>query len=290
MKRAFKGNYNMSDEVTPQKRCSKCGETKPTDAFYKNKGRKDGLCPWCKACKRREYDTNAEKISEQNRAHRAANLEAMREKDRARYGANAEKLREQARARYAANPEAMRAKDRAYCAANPHVIRKKNRTQYAANAEKNREYSRAYRAANPDIYRAYCAANAEAILEKNRAYRAAHPDLVRERQRAYSRANPDLFRIASQKRRAQVKENGGTFTRDELTLMQLTQGGFCAYCQRQHEPDKLAIDHVIPIKQGGRHEAANIVLACKRCNSSKNNRTPDQWVNRWYWRQRRDDD
>lgn len=188
----------------------------------------------------------------------------------------------------------MREKDRAYRAANIERLReynrKKNRAYYDANAEKLREYARTYRAANPDVYRAYCAANVEAMREKNRAYRAANPDVVREKKRAYSRANPDLFRIASQKRRARIKENGGTFTREELSLMQLTQGGFCAYCQGQHEPDELAIDHVIPIKQGGRHESANIVLACKSCNSSKNNRTPDQWVNRWYWRQRKDEE
>jgi len=64
--------------------------------------------------------------------------------------------------------------------------------------------------------------------------------------------------------------------------MRLTQGGFCTYCQ--HHRPRLTIDHIIPLKQGGRHEAANICLACPRCNFSKGNRTPDQWVNRWYAR------
>lgn len=282
----------MSDESTPQKRCSKCGETKPTDAFYNSKGRKDGLCPWCKACKRREYDANAKKISE----YRAANAEAIRAKERARHAANPEANRARDRARHAANPEAMRAKDRAYRAANVEKLReynrKKNRAYYDANAEKLREYSRTYRVVNAEVIRekdrAYRVANQEIALEKERAYRAANAESIREKQRAYSRANPDLFRIASQKRRARIKGNGGAFTREELALMRLTQGGFCAYCQGQHDPDELTIDHIIPIDQGGRHEAANIVLACPTCNSSKGNRTPDQWVNRWYWRQRRD--
>ena len=65
--------------------------------------------------------------------------------------------------------------------------------------------------------------------------------------------------------------------------MRLTQGGFCAYCQHQHSK-ALTIDHIIPITQGGRHETANICLACPRCNSRKNNRTPDQWTDRWYLR------
>lgn len=32
------------------KRCSKCGEIKPSDCFYRNCSRKDGLQIWCKSC------------------------------------------------------------------------------------------------------------------------------------------------------------------------------------------------------------------------------------------------
>jgi len=51
-----------------------------------------------------------------------------------------------------------------------------------------------------------------------------------------------------------------------------------------HAPNDLTIDHVIPIKQGGPHIIANIVFACGICNSSKGNRTPEQWTDRWYQR------
>ena len=33
------------------KRCSKCGEVKPLSEFTKDKGNRDGLDYWCRACK-----------------------------------------------------------------------------------------------------------------------------------------------------------------------------------------------------------------------------------------------
>lgn len=66
--------------------------------------------------------------------------------------------------------------------------------------------------------------------------------------------------------------------------MRIAQAGVCAYCKWQHDPDALTIDHIIPVQYGGRHEAANICLACGVCNSSKGGRTPEEWVDRWYER------
>ena len=42
-----------------QKRCSKCGQTKPVADFNRDAGRNDGLYLWCRECdnetKRRRY-------------------------------------------------------------------------------------------------------------------------------------------------------------------------------------------------------------------------------------------
>lgn len=51
-------------------------------------------------------------------------------------------------------------------------------------------------------------------------------------------------------------------------------GRCCAYCKRT---GALTIDHVIPRSQGGTNDISNLVLACADCNSSKGNRTVDQW-------------
>jgi 5-methylcytosine-specific restriction endonuclease McrA len=165
---------------------------------------------------------------------------------------------------------------RAYRANHAEKHREYQRTYRAAHAEGRNEYSRTWCAANPDKRRDYIQANATAIREQQRAYKAAH-----------QAANPDLYRNDWHRRRARLKGNGGSFSTQELKHMRLTQGGYCAYCQHFHG-SRLTIDHIIPTTQGGRHEAGNICLACPRCNYSKQDRTPDQWLDRWYydWRQR----
>jgi hypothetical protein len=38
------------------------------------------------------------------------------------------------------------------------------------------------------------------------------------------------------------------------------------------------IDHVIPKSRGGSNKIDNLVLACGKCNASKNARTPEEWA------------
>lgn len=51
-------------------------------------------------------------------------------------------------------------------------------------------------------------------------------------------------------------------------------GGRCAYCD---EPARSG-DHVVPYTRGGASTADNVVAACRRCNTSKGNRTLREWV------------
>jgi 5-methylcytosine-specific restriction endonuclease McrA len=52
----------------------------------------------------------------------------------------------------------------------------------------------------------------------------------------------------------------------------LRDGGRCQYCGTEAEN----IDHVIPKSRGGPHEWENVVAACKRCNSRKEDRLPEE--------------
>jgi hypothetical protein len=49
--------------------------------------------------------------------------------------------------------------------------------------------------------------------------------------------------------------------------------GACVYCG---STTYLHIDHLIPRAAGGTHEDTNLVCACRRCNTKKGARTPDQ--------------
>ena len=43
------------------KTCIKCGQTKPLDAFHRDKGRRDGRYPACKECRRDRYRANRDR-------------------------------------------------------------------------------------------------------------------------------------------------------------------------------------------------------------------------------------
>ena len=49
-------------------------------------------------------------------------------------------------------------------------------------------------------------------------------------------------------------------------------GWSCQYCGSAAEN----VDHVIPKSRGGRHVWENVVAACRRCNSKKENRLPQE--------------
>ena len=49
-------------------------------------------------------------------------------------------------------------------------------------------------------------------------------------------------------------------------------------CSRCGSTEKLTMDHVIPLAQGGAHVISNADTLCKPCNSSKGPRTPTQWL------------
>lgn len=101
------------------KKCSKCGEVKPFEAFSKMAASKDGLQFRCKACNAAYHSANREKNNARQRAYSADNREKIRYADKARYEANREKILERSRVYRAANKE----KKQDYYAANKERIR-----------------------------------------------------------------------------------------------------------------------------------------------------------------------
>lgn len=52
--------------------------------------------------------------------------------------------------------------------------------------------------------------------------------------------------------------------------------GLCMYCGSQFPDYLLTRDHIIPRSQNGRDSWTNVVAACKRCNTAKGGRTPEE--------------
>ena len=54
--------------------------------------------------------------------------------------------------------------------------------------------------------------------------------------------------------------------------------GHCWYCGLTLDPfDTFTLDHVVPQSQGGSNAVENLVAACKSCNSSKGQKSVEQY-------------
>jgi hypothetical protein len=56
----------------------------------------------------------------------------------------------------------------------------------------------------------------------------------------------------------------------------MRDGYKCLYCGHSFAGGGLELDHVLPKSRGGRNEWSNLVSSCRRCNSRKNDRTPEE--------------
>lgn len=115
--------------------------------------------------------------------------------------------------------------------------------------------------------------NREKYNAKRSAWLRAHPA-----QRALDKQNR-LDRLA--------QAPGGEFDWSRADYQQrIAEYNFlCAYCSGPYQ----ALDHVLPVSRGGGNEAANIVPACIKCNTSKGRKTLAEWhpESRWYNRRKK---
>jgi len=81
-----------------EKRCYKCGETKPLEEFSNNKSRKGGKDARCKQCfnqyRKQHYKSNAEKERQYGRQWRKDNPERCKQNDAKWYKNNIEKRKQ----------------------------------------------------------------------------------------------------------------------------------------------------------------------------------------------------
>lgn len=166
------------------------------------------------------------------------------------------------------------------------ITSKRSDAKYCCIQHKKNDASRRHRERNPTYYRdlnrtparaAYLQAWREANAKKIRAYareqqaryRVEHPDAARE----WWTANPTKHRLYQAQRRFRQGVGPGVTERDWTRLVRRYDGR-CAYCGTTCDPH---MDHVIPLKRGGRHSIGNVLPACVSCNSSKSARLLAAW-------------
>lgn len=64
-----------------------------------------------------------------------------------------------------------------------------------------------------------------------------------------------------------------SFTRENIWIR---DNGICMYCGNPIAKNSFTMDHVIPRSRGGLTNWTNIVCSCLKCNSKKDNKTPEE--------------
>jgi 5-methylcytosine-specific restriction endonuclease McrA len=148
--------------------------------------------------------------------------------------------------------------------------------------KKRHEYKREYRATHQEQIREYSKkyqiAHREQINKCARERYAVHPKRAKEHSREYHAAHPEQLRkwqIAHPEKTTEYKNRhralklhaeGNGVTAKQWYKIKEEYNYLCAYCN-QKKP--LAMDHIIPLAKGGRHDIDNIVPVCGSCNSHK---------------------
>jgi len=115
------------------------------------------------------------------------------------------------------------------------------------HTQERSDYLREWRENNPNYNRDWCKSN----IEKRRK-------TARE----------------SDRRRRVLKSNAIVEQIDEDKIYK-RYGNKCVYCG---STNNLTLDHIIPIANNGNHTEDNLVVACRSCNSSKQDKPLKEWL------------
>ena len=227
----------MTDES--YKACSVCRKDKPSADFSPDRRNKDGLQARCKECGR----------SAKNAA-RAANLDEANRRGREYYLKNRERILASNNRSRAKCAEQVKACKKAWYERVKHEpeFQAKLKARQEANKEAKREYDREY-----------LKRNREKATRQAAEWRKRNP----EKRAAIIRNNRD-------RRRAQSL---GGVSSMALAAWTTKQKKACYWCGCKC-PKGFHIDHYVPLSKGGKHELANLVIACGPCNLKKNAKDP----------------
>jgi 5-methylcytosine-specific restriction endonuclease McrA len=147
-----------------------------------------------------------------------------------------------------------------------------NKEHHARIADKLRKYNQQWEQSHAEYRREY-----------RRKWRSENPDKVKENHRRWIAENPERNAAKERNRRAKKRASQGRHSAQDVKEQLKRQSNRCYYCNckmvaKRGYPNSQTVDHVIPLDRGGRNSPDNLVIACARCNFSKNNRLPHEWA------------
>ncbi len=238
-------SHHASDGNSPEKRCSKCGNTFPAtpEFFHRDKSAKDGLVYRCKGCLNKPSKDIPEGYK-QCLVCEAIFLATMEffpcDKNR---------------------------KDGLF----PHckVCKKAyDKAHYSRPEVHKRKVSLSnVHYHHPDKH--------EGIRAYQKAYRS-RPD-AQERYHTWQRL-PEVYerkKVHNRNRDARKKAIPGNHTPEQVREQYERQKGKCYYCQQKIKWGKHHVDHTFPLsRDGARNDIDSLVITCPPCNLKKHDKYP----------------
>lgn len=244
------GDFTMEYMV-----CSKCKNKKPKtlEFFARNPNNKDRLTSKCRDC----VNKHAREWNKRNRDK--CNMAAKKWRDK-----NPHKTKEYSQRYYENNIEKIKIKDREYRENNKEKIIKRRKEYASNNREKIMESAKRWHEENREY-----------AHQRAKEWRKSNYQRYRENIDRWRSENRDKVRSYYHKRRNVELSLPHTLTPEEWTLAKWYFESKCAYCGKSH--DILCQDHFVPVSNGGGYVQGNIVPACRKCNSSKNDSNFYDW-------------
>ncbi|WP_338928357.1 HNH endonuclease signature motif containing protein [Roseomonas mucosa] len=145
------------------------------------------------------------------------------------------------------------------------------------NAERARIFCRTSPEKKAEADRAYRLRNAEKVRIRQERWHLLNPGANAERARRWAKENQDKVLQYSRIKRARRRGAEGTHTAADIANLFAAQHGFCNNCACSIQGG-YHVDHIMPLKLGGRNDVSNLQLLCAPCNMRKHAKHPDIWA------------
>lgn len=244
------------------KYCTKCMELKSLSEFDTTPKEKDGHTQMCKVCRHKYYKDNFEYYVEKAKIRQQEKKEELKEYKANYYKENKENINKKNRINYRLNR-----KERI----------KKQQEYYFVNKESIQMYKQEYSKKNADKisekHRIKYYENHEENLQKKKQYRIDNAEQIKAWRR--SEHGKEVLRYHKQKRKSLKKKLISEFSIKDWEKCKKHFNQSCCYCGGKVKT--LEQEHFVPLSHGGEYSINNIIPACRRCNSSKNNSNFFKW-------------
>lgn len=267
------------------KKCSRCNEWKEKSRFGDRKDSEDGLMGRCKDCvkkQRKEYrENNKEKIAKQNKIYYETNKKKISKRSKKYYQKNKEKIKKNIKEYQEGNKEKIVKRSKTYRENNKNKIAEKDKIYRENNKEKIAERNKIYRENNKEkiakYNRNYQKNNKVGVARRNRKYRRNNKEKIAKSNREYRRKNPEKILNWYNTRRQRLNKNKDEITKKDWLKIMKSTNWKCFYCDIILNNKNRTLDHILSLSKKGSHTKENLIPCCRSCNSSKNNKTGEEW-------------